>query len=243
MQINQNLRILKNEKIACQTYQLTLEGNFEMLKAGQFVNLMIESCYLRRPLSICSKTDTILTLVYKVVGKGTKILSEKNEGLIDALIGLGNGFSLKNNTDVLLVGGGLGIVPLYQLAKDLIINNNQVKIVLGYSRESDIFLLEAFKQLDIEVVVCTLDGSFGFKGNVVDYLNTQKITQTYYYTCGPKAMMQSLHEKLTIKGELSFEEKMGCGFGACMGCTCKTKYGNKRICKEGPVLLSEEVIW
>ena len=235
--------IESNIKIAKDVYKMTLSGDTSKITApGQFVNIKLEGKYLRRPISVCDVEGNILTLIYKVVGEGTCMMSgmEKGEKL-DLLTGLGNGFDTSKSGDKpLLIGGGVGVPPMYGLCRKLIAEGKDVKVVLGFNSAEDVFYKEEFEKLGAEVFVSTVDGSKYSKGFVTDILPGD---YTYFYTCGPEPMLKSLYEKTKGSGQFSFEERMGCGFGACMGCSCKTKYGDKRICKDGPVLLKEEIIW
>lgn len=228
-----------NEKI----YKLVLFGNTsEIKRSGQFVNILIEGQYLRRPISVCDYSNDSLTLIYKVVGKGTEKLSKMTNGSkLDLLVGLGNGYdtSLSGNTP-LLIGGGVGVPPLYNLCKKLVEEGKNVKVILGFNNKEEKFYEDEFKKLTNDVTIVTVDGSYGEKGFVTDSI---KEGYSYFYTCGPEAMLKSVYNKTTTEGQFSFEERMGCGFGACMGCTCKTIYGNKRICKDGPVLQKGEILW
>lgn len=235
--------INENIKIAKDVYKMTLSGNTGKITApGQFVNIKIEGKYLRRPISVCDFEDGSLTIIYKVVGEGTAILScmEKGQAL-DVLTGLGNGYDTeKSGEKPLLIGGGVGVPPMYALCKKLVAEGKKVKVILGFNKSDEVFYKEEFEALGAEVFVTTADGSCGIKGFVTDALPED---YTYFYTCGPEPMLKSVYEKTNTSGQLSFEERMGCGFGACMGCSCKTKYGEKRICKDGPVLVKEEIIW
>lgn len=235
--------ICENIKIAKDVYKMTLSGNTEKITApGQFVNIKIEGKYLRRPISVCDWEGGKLTLIYKVVGAGTEEMSKMEKGKeLDILTGLGNGFDASKSGDKpLLIGGGVGVPPMYGLCKRLIAEGKNVKVVLGFNSAADVFYKEEFEKMGAEVFLATVDGSCGEKGFVTDILPQE---YTYFYTCGPEPMLKSIYAKTTSSGQLSFEERMGCGFGACMGCSCKTKYGEKRICKDGPVLLKEEIIW
>jgi len=245
--LDNKYKILLNEEIAKDTYKLMFAIDFkDKISPGQFINIKIEDSYkflLRRPISVCDCTKSTLTIIYKILGEGTKVLSEKKENeYLDILLPLGNGFKInKEHKSQLLIGGGVGIPPLYLLGKRLKENNIKFKVVLGFNTLDDIFLVEEFKALGASVFVSTIDGSFGTKGNVIDTIKQRNIDYEYYYTCGPKKMLMSLAKSNKL-GQLSFEERMGCGFGACMGCSCKTKTSYVRICKEGPVLESSEVI-
>ena len=223
---------------------MRLKGDTSDITApGQFVNIKIDGLFLRRPISVCDCEGDILTLVYKVVGKGTEIMSRMPAGTeLDILTGLGNGYDLSLSGDApLLVGGGVGVPPLYMLAKKLIAEGKRVSVILGFNTADEIFYEEEFKALGASVAVATVDGTKGVKGFVTDAM--ADIDYTYFYTCGPEPMLKALYRASKTSGQLSFEERMGCGFGACMGCSCKTVTGNKRICKEGPVLVKEDIIW
>ena len=234
------------KKIALDVYEIVLEGDCSDIKApGQFVNIELKGRYLRRPISVCDVNDNLLTLIYKVVGKGTADLKDAKIGdEFDILTGLGNGYSL--DVDVknpVLAGGGVGTPPLYMLAKKLIAKGIAPNVALGFADKENSFYLEEFKKLGCKVSVATVDGSLGIKGFVTDCIKNDFPDTDYVFTCGPELMLKAIYN-LDIKGgQYSFEERMGCGFGACMGCSCKTKYGNKRICKDGPVLFKEEIIW
>ena len=237
-------KILSNVQLTGTVYKMVLEGDTSAITAsGQFVNIKLDGKFLRRPISICDYDDTTITLVYKVVGSGTEQMSEMSAGqVLDVLVGLGNGYSLnKCGDNPLLIGGGVGVPPLYNLCKKLINNGKKVTVVLGFNTKEEIFLEDDFKALGAKVLVATADGSYGVKGFVTDAM--KDIDYTYFFTCGPMPMFKAIEAVATTSGQYSFEERMGCGFGACMGCSCKTKYGNKRICKDGPVLEREEIIW
>jgi dihydroorotate dehydrogenase electron transfer subunit len=238
-------KILSNEPIAKDVYKLVLEGDTGGITApGQFVNIELEGFFLRRPISVCDWDDKGMTLIYKTVGKGTKCLSEKKSGTLDLLTGLGNGFDLsKCGKRPLLVGGGVGTPPLYGLCKRLVERGAASAVVLGFNTADDVFYEEEFRALGVKTLVATVDGSYGIGGLVTDAIKTLPVGFDSYCACGPEPMLRALCDTLKIKGQLSFEERMACGFGVCMGCSCKTKYGSKRICKDGPVLSSNEVIW
>lgn len=236
--------IESNRKIAEDIYELVLSGDTSAFTApGQFAELKVEGCFLRRPISVCLKEDDRLTLIYKTVGKGTEILSEMKKGqTLDALTGLGNGFDLlKSGNKPLLVGGGVGVPPMFFLCKKLLERGKLVTVVLGFSSDKDVFYEEKFEALGAKVYVATADGSRGRKGFVTDLM--QDLDYTYFYACGPMPMFRAMEKIVKTGGQYSLEERMGCGFGACMGCTCKTLTGSKRICKEGPVFEREEIIW
>ena len=235
--------IKSNVKIAENVYKMELFGDVSEIKnSGQFVNILIDGLYLRRPISVCDVNENVLTIIYKVVGKGTKILSELSSGKLDILTGLGNGYNLDfDGENVLLIGGGVGVPPLYYLAKNLIKKGKKVTAILGFNTQNEVFLKEDFERLGVTVFITTVDGSQGIKGFVTDAL--KNVDYSYFFTCGPEPMLKAVYNATTTSGQFSFEERMGCGFGACMGCSCKTLYGNKRICKDGPVLVKEEIIW
>ncbi|MBQ3493422.1 MAG: dihydroorotate dehydrogenase electron transfer subunit [Clostridia bacterium] len=224
---------------------MTLMGDVSAIeRPGQFVNIAIDGLFLRRPISVCDVEDNVLTIIYKVVGKGTEKMSYMKGGeILDILTGLGNGyFTDLSGEKPLLVGGGVGVPPMYKLCKELIKEGKEPTVILGFNTKSEVFYENEFKALGVTVFVTTVDGSYGIKGFVTDAIK-EVGEYTYLYTCGPEPMLKALYNAVTTSGQFSFEERMGCGFGACMGCSCKTKYGNKRICKDGPVLVKEEIIW
>ena len=235
--------VKENKKIAKNTYEMRLTGDVEGILAGQFVNIKLEGKYLRRPISICDYSEKDITLIYKVVGVGTEQMAEMSEGeSLDVLVGLGNGYSTAESGEkALLIGGGVGVPPLYNLCKKLISEGKEASVILGFNTKSEIFLYDDFKALGAKVTVATADGSFGVKGFVTDAM--KDVDYSYFYTCGPEPMFRAIESVAQSSGQYSFEERMGCGFGACMGCSCKTKYGNKRICKDGPVLKREDIVW
>ena len=220
--------------LACDTSDIT--------NCGQFVNIQLDGLFLRRPISVCDYDAETLTIVYKVVGKGTEEMAKMKEGKLDVLTGLGNGYdTLASGNKPLLIGGGVGVPPLYMLAKRLRAEGKEVKVILGFNTASEIFYEEEFKALGCDVTVTTVDGSYGVKGFVTTALEAMEYT--YFYTCGPEPMLKAVYKASKTSGQMSFEERMGCGFGACMGCSCKTLTGYKRICKEGPVMKKEEILW
>lgn len=237
--------VVSNIKIAKDVYKMILSGDTHAITApGQFVNIKLNGYYLRRPISICDYDENSITLIYKVVGQGTELMSklEAYEKL-DVLVGLGNGFDVsKSGTSPLLIGGGVGVPPMYNLCKKLIANGAKPSVVLGFNTADEVFYSDEFRKLGADVFVTTADGSVGTKGFVTNAFPLVG-DYTYFYACGPLPMFKAVYNSTVTSGEFSFEERMGCGFGACMGCTCKTKYGNKRICKDGPVLVKEEIIW
>ena len=284
------LTVTENTGLADEIYRLRLVGDTSAITApGQFVNLKLSGFFLRRPISVCDWSDGELTLIYKVLGHGTEAMTGMAPGTeLDVLTGLGNGYDVSRSGEhPLLVGGGVGIPPLYGLAKRLTAQGKRVTAVLGFNRESEIFLAEEFRALfnhscpglfdlclvndapippsvmrgytregaepilcdrdacealGVEVIIATADGSAGLRGLVTDGMAAVS-DYTYLYTCGPEPMLKAVYSACKTSGQFSFEERMGCGFGACMGCSCKTKYGNKRICKDGPVLEKEEIVW
>lgn len=236
------LTIKENTPLTSNVYKMTLTGDVSQIKAGQFVNILIDGLFLRRPISVCDLDNDTLTIIYKVVGEGTERLSKMQSGELDVLTGLGNGYDLSLAGDYpLLVGGGVGVPPMYLLAKELIKLGKKVSVILGFNTKDEIFYEKEFEKLGASVKVTTVDGSYGVKGFVTDAI--EKGENGYFYACGPEPMLKALCKATEIPGELSFEERMGCGFGACMGCSCKTLTGNKRICKEGPVMKKEEILW
>lgn len=214
-----------------------------MSAPGQFVNIKLDGRFLRRPISVCDYDARTITLIYKIVGAGTEQMAKLPAGAaVDMLVGLGNGFdTTKSGKKPLLIGGGAGVPPLYYLCKRLLAENRQVNVILGFNTKSEVFYAQEFQALGAAVHVTTADGSYGTKGFVTDVM--RQLDYTYFYTCGPMPMFTAIEKIAKTGGQYSFEERMGCGFGACMGCSCKTKYGNKRICKDGPVLEREEIIW
>ena len=273
--------ILENVQLNDSVYKMKLKGDVSAnTKPGQFVNIKLDGLFLRRPISVCDVEGDVLTIIYKVVGKGTDQLSKMQNGSLDILSGLGNGYDeslsgdsplligkgtkqmsemtsgqsldiltgLGNGYDLskagdkpMLLGGGVGVPPLYLLAKRLIAQGKKVSVILGFNKKEEVFYFNEFKELGCEVLITTVDGSLGIKGFVTDGID--KVNYSYVYTCGPEPMLKAVYKKINTSGQFSFEERMGCGFGACMGCSCKTLYKNKRICKDGPVLFKEEIIW
>ena len=236
-------QILSNTALTDSVYKMVLEGDTSAITAsGQFVNIQLTGKFLRRPISVCDYDERSLTIIYKVVGKGTAQMSAMAPGeSLDILTGLGNGYDLELAGDApLLIGGGVGVPPMYNLAKKLTAMGKTVHVILGFNTGSEIFYEEEFKALGCAVTVTTVDGSYGVKGFVTGALPE---SYTHFYTCGPEPMLKAVYKATTTSGQMSFEERMGCGFGACMGCSCKTLTGYKRICKEGPVMKKEEILW
>jgi len=235
--------IIENKALTSNVYKMVLKGDTTDITApGQFVNIKLDGLYLRRPISVCDCEYGKLTLIYKTVGHGTEQMAKMSSGMLDILTGLGNGYdTTKSGNHPLLVGGGVGVPPLYMLAKKLIGEGKKVSVVLGFNTKDEIFCEDDFKAIGADVYVTTVDGSYGIKGFVTNAIDS--VDYTYTYSCGPEPMLKALYNVSKTSGQYSFEERMGCGFGACMGCSCKTLYGNKRICKDGPVLVKEEIIW
>ena len=235
--------VVSNEPLTKSVYKMILAGDTTgITSCGQFVNVRLDGRFLRRPISVCDYEDGLLTLIYKIVGDGTEQMSRLPIGArLDLLTGLGNGYDLtKSGDSPLLIGGGVGVPPLYNLAKRLVARGKRVSVILGFNTASECFLEAEFRALGAAVTVTTIDGSYGKKGFVTDALPSD---YSYCYTCGPEAMLKAVYKTIKTSGQFSFEERMGCGFGACMGCSCKTVTGYKRICKEGPVLCREEILW
>ena len=235
--------ILESTPLTSSVYKMVLRGDTSAITApGQFVNIRLEGKFLRRPISVCDYDAETLTLVYKVVGSGTEQMAAMKAGEpLDILTGLGNGYDLGPAGDApLLIGGGVGVPPLYHLAKCLLSQGKAVSVILGFNTKEEIFFEKEFKALGCTVTVTTVDGSYGVKGFVTNALPEN---YSYFYTCGPEPMLKAVYRSAATSGQMSFEERMGCGFGACMGCSCKTLTGYKRICKEGPVMRKEEILW
>ena len=233
--------IKTNEQIAKNVYRMQLCGDTTGILPGQFVNIRVEGQFLRRPISVCNINNGVLTVIYKVVGVGTEAMSHLPIGTqLDVLTVLGNGYDLSKAGDKpLLVGGGVGVPPMYMLARQLREAGKAVRVILGFNTKDEVFYEEEFRALGCDVTVTTVDGSHGVKGFVTNALDGQ---QSYYYTCGPLPMIKALLQAAGTHGEVSMEERMGCGFGACMGCTIQTTQGPKRVCKEGPVFPAEILV-
>ncbi len=235
--------ITKTDKLTSNVYKITLKGDTEGISCGQFVNIRLSGLYLRRPISVCDCVEDTLTLIYKVVGKGTEQMSEMTVGeKLDLLTGLGNGYDLtKSGERPLLIGGGVGVPPMYMLCRQLCAEGKSPTVILGFNKADEVFYKNEFEALGARVIVATADGSMGVRGFVTDAM--AGLDYTYFYTCGPEPMLKAVYKATATSGQFSFEERMGCGFGACMGCSCKTVTSYKRICKEGPVLTKEEILW
>lgn len=235
--------ITENVPLTENVYKMVLRGDVSAITApGQFVNIQLDGLYLRRPISVCDVSGGCLTIIYKVVGKGTAKLSQMQRGSLDLLTGLGNGYDLSCAGDrPVLLGGGVGVPPMYLLAKRLLAEGKQVQVILGFNTQKEVFYEKEFRELGAQVTVTTVDGSYGTQGFVTDVL--KDMDYTYFYTCGPEPMLKAVYRASQTSGQMSFEKRMGCGFGACMGCSCKTITGYKRICKEGPVMRKEEILW
>ena len=235
--------IVENKPLTKDVFRMVLSGDTSAITAsGQFVNIQLEGLYLRRPISVCDWDDKTLTIVYKVVGKGTEAMCKMAPGVkLDVLTGLGNGYDLtKAGANPVLLGGGVGVPPMYGCAKKLVAMGIKPTVILGFNVKDEIFYEEEFKALGCETIVTTVDGSYGVKGFVTNALPEN---YTHFYTCGPEPMLKAVYKATNTSGQMSFEERMGCGFGACMGCSCKTLTGYKRICKDGPVMMKEEILW
>lgn len=238
------LKVVENIQLTPTTYKMCLEGDVSAVTTpGQFINIQISGLYLRRPISVCDCDGKTVTIIYKVVGHGTEQMKDMPVGtVLDVLTGLGNGFDVNNAGDQpVLVGGGVGVAPMYWLARALAEAGKKPVVILGFNTKDEVFYEEAFKAVSQKLVIATADGSYGLKGFVTDAM--KDLEGSYLYTCGPEPMLKAVFKSNNLPGEYSFEERMGCGFGACMGCTCKTLTGYKRICKDGPVLRKEEILW
>ena len=235
--------IKENRPLTKDIMEMVLAGDTsDITRPGQFVNIKLDGLYLRRPISVCDSEEGKLTLIYKVVGKGTEQMRDMTEGTLDILSSLGNGYDTSiSGEKPLLVDGGVGVPPLYMLAKELRKEGKEVSVILGFNTKNEIFYEEEFKALGCEVYVTTVDGSYGIKGFVTEAM--KEIDYTHFFTCGPEPMLKAVWNASKTSGQLSFEERMGCGFGACMGCSCKTLTGFKRICKDGPIMMKEEILW
>ncbi len=235
--------IIENRPLTDSVMLMRLKGDTsDITGPGQFVNIKLDGLFLRRPISVCDCRGDVLTIIYKVVGKGTEVMKNMTGGKLDILTGLGNGYDMTVCGDsVLVIGGGVGVPPMYMLARLLREEGKKVTAILGFNTKAEIFYEEEFRALGCETIVATADGSYGTKGFVTDAM--KDLSYDYFYTCGPEPMLKAVYNATAVSGQFSFEERMGCGFGACMGCSCKTLYGNKRICKDGPVLVKEEIIW
>lgn len=235
--------IIENIPLTRDVYRMKLRGDLSQItRPGQFVNIRLSGLYLRRPISVCDAENGILTLIYKAAGEGTRQMSRMAAGEnLDVLTGLGNGYDLSRAGDQpLLLGGGVGVPPLYLLAKELVRAGKTPRVILGFNTKDEVFYEKEFRALGCDVTVATVDGTCGTKGFVTDAMGEG---YTFFYTCGPEPMLKAVFRASKTSGQMSFERRMGCGFGACMGCSCKTLTGNKRICKEGPVMDKEDILW
>lgn len=235
--------ISENRHLTSCVMKMRLEGDASAITSpGQFINIKLDGLFLRRPISVFDAGENSVTIIYKIVGEGTEKMSGMKPGeKLDILTGLGNGYDMSVSGDApLLIGGGVGVPPLYMLAKKLTAQGKKVSVILGFNTGDEIFCEDDFRALGADVSVATADGSYGIKGFVTDAM---KDGYSYFYTCGPEPMLKAVYKASSTSGQFSFEERMGCGFGACMGCSCKTVTGFKRICKDGPVLMKEEILW
>lgn len=242
----QTYEILENSPLTDDIMKMVLKGDTSWIKnPGQFINITIEGYYLKRPISVCDWDTKTLTIIYKVVGKGTAIMKDmKPKQSLEALVGLGNGFDVAKLPDELVIlGGGVGIPPMYGLAKRCLQANKKLHVILGFTGTKDAFYLDEFKKLKLDLIITSNDGSIGLKGFVTDGMKEAKLDELVYAACGPMPMLKAIYVASKSHGYLSFEERMGCGFGACMGCSCKTITGYKRICVEGPIMESEDLLW
>lgn len=235
--ITEKFNIVSNKPLNHDVFELKLSGNMPKVYSGQFVNVQLDTKYLRRPFGVVDYSDSGMTLIYKVVGDGTEILSKMQSGVLDIMLPLGTGFDKNVNGDLVLISGGLGLAPLYCLAKELVADNRKVKAVMGFNTLADVIYESEFKALGIETIVVTADGSYGKKGFPTDYADKD----SYGFVCGPRPMLDA-YLNSGRKGQLSYEARMGCGFGICMGCTLQTKYGPQRICVNGPVFSTDDLI-
>ena len=236
--------IKENIALTETVFKMVLAGDTSHItNCGQFVNIKLDGLFLRRPISVCDSENGLLTLIYKVVGRGTEQMSKMKEGdELDLLTGLGNGYNTALSGDApLLLGGGVGVPPMYMLCKKLIAEGKRVSVILGFNTKDEVFYENEFRALGADVTVTTVDGSYGTRGFVTDVM--KDMDYSYFFTCGPEPMLKAIFKVSATSGQFSFEERMGCGFGACMGCSCKTITGYKRICKEGPVMKKEEILW
>ena len=236
-------QIVENKRLTDNVYRMILSGDTSAVTApGQFVNIRLSGKFLRRPISVCDYSSDSLTLIYKTVGAGTEQIAGMTSGSLDLLTGLGNGYDLSSSgPSPVLIGGGVGVPPMYRLAKDLLAEGKKVSVILGFNTKKEIFYEDEFRALGCSVFVTTADGSYGIKGFVTDAL--KDLEYSYFYACGPEPMLKAVYRASKTGGQMSFEERMGCGFGACMGCSCKTLTGSKRICKDGPVMRKEDILW
>ena len=239
-------KVVSNQRLTAKTMRMVLEGDTQYITcSGQFVNVAVEGKFLRRPISVCDYDEKTITLLYDVVGEGTKAMSQMEEGaMLDLLTGLGNGFSESEPMEKpVLLGGGIGCAPLYNLAKKLLARGLQPVVVLGFNGKKDVVAADMFEALGVRTYVATVDGSCGTKGFVTDVLREKEVQGEYFYACGPMPMLRAVCGGLDMAGEVSLDERMACGFGVCMCCSIETKSGTKRICKEGPVFRKEDLIW
>lgn len=238
--------ITENRALTHDIFMMRMAGDTGACNApGQFINILLDGVYLRRPISVCDYNEDEITIIYRVVGKGTALMGEMKPGaMLDVLTGLGNGYGIPGEVEApLIIGGGVGIPPLYGLAKELVKSGLKPVAALGFANSGDIFFLNEFSRLGCRLILATDDGSAGFRGYITDAVLADGAIYDYVYSCGPKPMLRAVFDMAQTGGQFSFEERMGCGFGACMGCACNTKHGPKRVCADGPVFLKEEIVW
>ena len=242
--IQTNYTVTYNKAAAPGVYKMVLEGELpDPILPGQFLNFRLDKFQIRRPISVCDCEEGRLTVFYKVVGLGTDAMSQLGPGtVLDVLAGLGNGFDTsKSGSMPLLIGGGLGASPLFFLCRQLLREGKHPLVLLGFNTAEEIFLAREFAALGAQVDVFTADGSAGDRGFATDGMAGRDYS--YFYTCGPMPMFAAVNAAARTSGQFSFEARMGCGFGACMSCSCKTRFGSKRVCKDGPVFEREEILW
>lgn len=238
-----NYKILSNIKLNHDTYELVLEGPTNWYKPGKFINIKIANKLLRRPMSVCKVENNKMTVVYKIIGEGTCILSGMLKGeFLEILIDLGNNYEIQNRNDNLIIAGGCGIGSIYMLAKEFAEKKINFKVILGFKTKNDVFYENEFRKLTNDLLICTDDGTYGLNGRITDVIKNNNLQDYYYYACGSANCLKAIF-KTCKQGQLSLESKMGCGYGVCMGCSIRTKNGFKRVCKEGPVFRSEELLW
>lgn len=242
-----SFELICNNALTADVFETVLKGDIsDITSPGQFINIKLDGLFLRRPISVADldEKEATVTIVYKTVGAGTEKLKELKTGSrLNILTGLGNGYDLSVcGGDPLLIGGGVGTPPMYYLCRRLIEEGKSPRVILGFNKKDEIFFEDRFAELGVPVTVTTVDGSYGVKGYVTDAMKKER-GYSYIYACGPFAMMRGVADKAQTDGQFSLEERMGCGFGACMGCTVHTRSGDKRVCREGPVFEIKDIIF